>query len=1023
MFKTAPRYLSGVSVFYGDDITKRTVDGEIAFIVGQSKKGTRLPIQLRSVENAVPIYGVDAPLVKALHQFWDGYIDSPRAQNIKIVTMRVGGIPARLTTSYGLVLETTDAYDGIENDLYIYVDNDATSRTAGCVKVWDENLSLVYDNFAGVDAQYVTVIAKPNGQGKVSDKFGTDLENNPTGVPCSLASFRDLDYTSVTTPASTVLASDLKGDVTKVTKLKLKGIDAVEAAKIPSAGFVRLSVKVASVTPTVVYQYTSVNTATQELTLSTPIADNSWGIVGAGTSVGVTFIQSVLVKGDSQLNITPQKKYELFRNALLEIEQFTPDYIIPGGVLFDETSPHNRTYSPSTLVAKTIATDGGATTLDVKAAATWLDAGIVDIDGGFIGHVDGVVTPVVDQLVYTKKTPADTNADGSVDFYTLEIETPTFICAVKPTVTASITSVYSTAATAIKAVSGTELTAATTLDTAVNALTGPTATVGEIADTLAIKAQAQIADDAAQAAITTPSSANIAYAKTTFNDLASLVAAKTFTTAAAVTLLGTFKTTTIAANTSVNTLADTVATDIAALTPGQIVLKADTATGAVTGLEKLRKQGFIAVTAGSTYKYVNAVITGTTVTLTLDDSTPIVTGDPAKFTANSTICTKVVGACNADTFAADTTFEKAGHFEIGLGYVKETDTGGKYEFDWTDQPTPGYGLAHFGYLLANFCNSAAIGYNTPLTAMNTTLPTSGVSGALSFERSDIVGWIGNYPKYKFVAGNGTVIEKVELNGQGLLGNAILAGSTSYNRAYMNNKTDGIYVDPAYGLLLSDEEYVDGHEIKDTYFKVIDLGKFMIVGAGLLTFNNRASQVPYIDTCGIYSLGLLAGKPKDQGISFSQIGTSSNVTVGVVVHRKYYNDLANLGYVVITREKGLGWVINNGNSVARSDSGYVLISTTRIIKEVIEGKRASLAGFIGKALNRYSYEAAKTRIADGFRKDVQNGLLNGYTFDLQIEDAGQAIGKLYLKCSINPPFELTQVDIDTVIDRSVTSVTG
>ena len=148
MFKTAPRYLSGVSVFYGDDITKRTVEGEIAFIVGQSKKGTRLPLQLRSVEHAVPIYGVDSPLMKALHQFWDGYIDSPRAQNIRLVTMRVGGIPARLETSYGLIIETVDAYDGIENELFIYVDNSSADKAN--VKVWDTNMALVYDGLAGV---------------------------------------------------------------------------------------------------------------------------------------------------------------------------------------------------------------------------------------------------------------------------------------------------------------------------------------------------------------------------------------------------------------------------------------------------------------------------------------------------------------------------------------------------------------------------------------------------------------------------------------------------------------------------------------------------------------------------------------------------------------------------------------------------------------------------------------------------------------------------------------------------------
>jgi hypothetical protein len=126
------------------------------------------------------------------------------------------------------------------------------------------------------------------------------------------------------------------------------------------------------------------------------------------------------------------------------------------------------------------------------------------------------------------------------------------------------------------------------------------------------------------------------------------------------------------------------------------------------------------------------------------------------------------------------------------------------------------------------------------------------------------------------------------------------------------------------------------------------------------------------------------------------------------------------FIVITREHGLGWVVNNADSAARTDSEYKLISTTRVIKYIVENKRSVLSNFIGKPLNTYSYEAAKTKLAESFKQDIKDGLLNGYAFDLTQEDAGIAIGKLYLKIAINPPYELTQVVIDTIIDRTVTN---
>jgi hypothetical protein len=351
-------------------------------------------------------------------------------------------------------------------------------------------------------------------------------------------------------------------------------------------------------------------------------------------------------------------------------------------------------------------------------------------------------------------------------------------------------------------------------------------------------------------------------------------------------------------------------------------------------------------------------------------------------------------------------------------FVKETDYGDHITFEWSDVKKQDYYIAHFGYLIGKFCNDATLGYNTPLFGMNVEVPFSSTP-----TRSQLVSWIGSLPSYSLYGNATDQVVTVTDNGSGLLGDISLAGGVDYNRCSFTDVTSGIFADPAYGLLLTDEGFIDGAILKDDYGKLIDLGKFGIVGAGLLTFANSASTSSYIDAMGIYTLGMVAGLHKNEGASFRKVGTASGVTVSAVVPRSFYNDLARLGYTVTTREKGLGWVINNDQSIARDNSGYYLLSTTRTIKYVIEAKRSILANFIGKPLNTYNYEAAKTKLAESFTSDITNGMLNGFKFTLDPVETTRLMGKLLLNCSINPVLELVQVDINAVIDRNVTSTTA
>lgn len=848
MFKVAPRYLSGVSVFYGDDITRRETEGELVVFIGQAAKGPRVPVQLKSVDNAIAIYGTDNPLVKALYEFYDGYIDAGQKQPLKFVTLRIGGTASSFETSYGLELETTDAYDGIENDYFIYVNNqpaDINGNDRAGVKIWDKNKRIVYNSYSSIDSGHVTVASLPTGTGNELAIYGVDIDEDILETPVSIGSLVNLDIVNPT--GSALTTAGIAIDATEV-------VVAEAITEFPLTGTLKVT-EVTGAIETVAYasyENTALNVVAKTFKLSSEI-----GTVFTAAAT-ISLVGSTLVAGDSQLSLTNQDIYGKMRNGLLDLEMYTPDYIVPGGVAYNTTNTFLKPYTKSTLLKVNLADTDSVIVVD--AASTWPSAGTINIFDGTDHNL----------MKYTLKEVYGTD-------YKLTLAKPTF----------NITSI------------------------------GPTG------------------------------------------------GADAYKTVAV------------------------------------------TGTGA-TVIGDLLSSGYVKI--GDTVHLYTSVSSGGELTL----STQVAVGDRASITLQ-----KVAGVALKDITTVTTSYNVLENMELGIGYVKETDNGDSFSFEWSNTKLAGYNIAHFGYLFANFCNEAAVGYNTPLCGMNVDISSL---VADNFSRASIKNWIGVAPTYQVRVDNDQAVEAVSVNGTGLLGEATLVGSSNFNRCYMNNAAEGSFADPAFGLLMTDEGFVDGHELTDTYSKVVDLGKFLCVGAGLLTFGNRATNKAYIDTCGIYSIGQLAGKAKNEGLSFSRIASASNTNVSVVVTRALYNDLAKAGYIVVTREKGLGWVINNANSAVREQSGYFLISTTRTIKYIIESKRSILVSFIGKPVSRLLYEAARTRLAESFTADVANGLLaNNPVWDLVVVQAANAIGKFELKCSLDPALELTQVDIDAVIERTANIV--
>lgn len=877
MYKVAPRYLSGVSVFLGDDITKREVTGEIAVIVGQSIKGPSYPVQLKSAEQAIGLYGVGSPILKGLFEFNDGYLDSPKAQNIKYVTLRLGGTKLTFTTTYGVAIESVDAYDNLEDDFYIYI-NDKSASSAN-IKIWDKNKQLVYDYLNGVNGGYFVVTGLPTGSSKL--EYGVDCDIEPLAEPTTVKELITFELKT-----DDRIPVPLSSSTTLYNWTNVQLFDITTVNEIPTKGTIKLTKQVNGVDTYLTFRYGISYSETNGSTLfsydNVNLTSWTWATC---TSIQVIGADEVTFSS-SELDITSREVYEKLRTALLEIEMYTPDYIIPAGIPYDAKQLYSRPYTKKTILKAdaTFASWNSSQKILVEDTTDWPETGYVYLTNK---------SNVESGLKYTSLV-----ASGD---YTL-------VSFYQPNTPISSKQVKRLTPYALRV----DLGAAYTTD----------------ADAYLEKGYCIFAF------------------KHTKDNIIHTVGSRYHTV-----------------------------------------------------IEKGIKYVIIENVA---VNYYDDPKFGPVVPVHIFPCLPG-NGTNIYFTTNTTIETS--------------TFYKDEYFDMGIGFVKETDYGDHITFEWSDVKKQDYYTAHFGYLIGKFCNDATLGYNTPLFGMNVEVPFTSTP-----TRTQLVSWIGTLPSYTIYGNETDQVTAVLENGSGLLGDFTLAGGMDYNRCSLTDVNAGTFADPAYGLLLTDQGFIDGTIIKDDYGKLVDLGKFGIVGAGLLTFSNSSSTSSYIDAMGIYTLGMVAGLPKSSGASFRQIGASSGVTVSAVVPRNFYNDLARLGYTVTTREKGLGWVINNDQSIARDNSGYYLLSTTRTIKYVIEAKRAILAGFIGKPLNTYNYEAAKTKLSESFTADISNGMLNGFKFTLDPVETTRLMGKLRLNCSINPVLELVQVDINAVIDRNVTSTT-
>lgn len=198
MYTTAPNYLSGVRVFLGDDISRRVITGEVALFIGQAVQGPTVPVVLSSIDAAISLYGKNSPLLKGLYEFNDGYVDSPKATTLQLVALRVGGISALLNTTFGVSVETTDSYDGIEDDFYIYINN---SSSAATIKAWNKNGSKVLDTANGINGGYLNVVGTLTGTGGV---VGKDIDADPFDNRYTLKTILDPSASSTSSNAVSV---------------------------------------------------------------------------------------------------------------------------------------------------------------------------------------------------------------------------------------------------------------------------------------------------------------------------------------------------------------------------------------------------------------------------------------------------------------------------------------------------------------------------------------------------------------------------------------------------------------------------------------------------------------------------------------------------------------------------------------------------------------------------------------------------------------------------------------------------
>jgi len=359
-------------------------------------------------------------------------------------------------------------------------------------------------------------------------------------------------------------------------------------------------------------------------------------------------------------------------------------------------------------------------------------------------------------------------------------------------------------------------------------------------------------------------------------------------------------------------------------------------------------------------------------------------------------------------------YPTVGSLNDALGYCAIVDNGDyTYTYYWsTDSETLALasdgstlasapeGLAfkevNFAHLVASYCYENSTDYSFVHGLVPCKVP-GGTSPRV------IRSYFGKAPTYSLDVETGTYyVASTEDNGTGLLGHKFVGGHSDFNNGLKHG-----------GFFATADKAIDysspGNLLYDTNGKKIDLGKYIsvvsIFGAIADTINPRRPS--YLANAAAMVAGAFVNTPAPDSLINVRL---ENLAINYRTEAKVLDMGSGLGLVMGRDDNGTAIIVDSP-TFASPTSDYTRLTSIRIVAKIAKELRDAARPFIGKGLSAPKRNALEASLSEVFKANLAGEPIQTITrgtFSIEQSAADRVLGKMTVKVSITPVFELRQI---------------
>lgn len=302
---------------------------------------------------------------------------------------------------------------------------------------------------------------------------------------------------------------------------------------------------------------------------------------------------------------------------------------------------------------------------------------------------------------------------------------------------------------------------------------------------------------------------------------------------------------------------------------------------------------------------------------------------------------------------------------------------------------------------AQLAYESSINYNSVIAIIPTTKSLASGKGLNE--------WAGNLPTYQ-IQDDGSV--KVTEDGDGLLGNKLLVGSTTYRGAeafggiYLT-KGDSLPNQKPYGISYADEAL-------DEEGKKIDLGKHLIVSGSYGYMSDLNGKRRFVNAAPRLAQMFAQLTPGTEPLGAVN-GVVPGINTGMMrVGNKLGNALADARIVMLNKNNQ----IISLSTLAHPSSDYTNLSTIMSSNEIVRRIRSEASSILGNAYTDAEISNLDTRMLGLSRAFVNAGYAQACNIQLVASRLDRINGVLNANVTFIPPFSIRAINVNITLDGNV-----